>query len=117
MITGMHTIVYSRNAEADRAFFRDVLGLPFADAGGGWLIFAAPPSEFAIHPAKANGKHQIYLMCDDVAKEVARLGAEGINCSPVSDQGWGQLTTIRLPSGGELGLYEPRHAVAHSTAG
>ena len=116
MITGMHTIVYSCNAEADRAFFRDVLGLPFAYAGG-WLIFAAPPFELAIHPAEANGKHEVYLMCDDVAKEVARLRAEGINCSPISDQGWGQLTTIRLPSGGELGLYEPRHAVAHGTAG
>jgi catechol 2,3-dioxygenase-like lactoylglutathione lyase family enzyme len=117
MITGMHTIIYSRDAEADRTFFRDVLGFKFVDAGGGWLIFAAPPSELAIHPAEANGKHEIYLICDDVGKEVARLGAEGIICSPVSDQGWGQLTTTRLPGGGELGLYEPRHAIAHSTAG
>src|SRR5262249_23909312 len=117
MITGMHTVVYIRNAEADRAFFRDVLGVPFADAGGGWLIFAAPPSELAIHPAKANGKCEPSLMWEDGEKKGPRLGAEGINCSPISAQGWGRLTTIRLPSGGELGLYEPRHAIAHGTAG
>jgi catechol 2,3-dioxygenase-like lactoylglutathione lyase family enzyme len=117
MITGLHTIIYSRDAEADRAFFRDVLGFPSIDAGGGWLIFAAPPSELAFHPAEANGKHEIYLKCDDVRKEIARLDASGITCGPVNDQSWGLLTTIRLPGGGELGLYEPHHPTAHGAAG
>ena len=111
MITGMHAIIYSRDAEADRAFFRDVLGFPSVDAGGGWLIFAVPPSEVAFHPANENGKHELYLMCDDVEAEKARLGMTGAVCSPVSDEGWGLLTTIRLPGGGNLGLYEPRHAI------
>jgi catechol 2,3-dioxygenase-like lactoylglutathione lyase family enzyme len=113
MITGMHAIIYSRDAAADRAFFRDVLGFPSVDAGDGWLIFAAPPSELAFHPAESDGKHEVYLMCDDVKAEVDRLGGEGIECSPVTDQGWGLLTSIRLPGGGDLGLYEPRHALAH----
>ena len=78
MITGMHAIIYSRNADADRAFLRDVLGFPFTDAGGGWLIFAVPPSEVACHPDEENGKHEIYLMCDDVRAEIARLGEKGI---------------------------------------
>jgi catechol 2,3-dioxygenase-like lactoylglutathione lyase family enzyme len=116
MITGMHAIIYSRDAEADRAFFRDVLGFPAVDAGGGWLIFAAPPSELACHPAESNGKHELYLMCDDVQAEVARLGQKGIACGAVSDQGWGLLCTLRLPGGGDLGLYQPRHITAHAGA-
>src|SRR5215470_14172738 len=106
MITGMHAVVYTRNAEADRAFFRDVLGFSSVDAGGGWLIFAAPPSELACHPAESNGKHELYLMCDDLRAEIARLGEKGIACGPVSDQGWGLLSTVRLPGGGDLGLYD-----------
>src|SRR5262249_42281748 len=86
MITGMHAVVYTRDAEADRAFFRDVLGFSSVDAGGGWLIFAAPPSELACHPAESNGKHELYLMCDDLRAEIARLGEKGIACGPVSDQ-------------------------------
>ena len=113
MITGMHAIIHSRDAEADRAFFRDVLGFPSVDAGGGWLIFAVPPSEVAFHPADENSKHELYFMCDDVEAEKARLGKKGVICSPVSDEGWGLLTTIRLPGGGNLGLYEPRHAIPH----
>jgi catechol 2,3-dioxygenase-like lactoylglutathione lyase family enzyme len=113
MITGLHAIIYSRDAAADRAFFRNVLGLSAVDAGGGWLIFAAPPAELACHPAESNGKHELYLMCDDVQGEIARLGRNGITCGPVSDQGWGLLTTLRLPGGGELGLYQPRHPTAH----
>jgi hypothetical protein len=109
MITGMHAIIYSREPEADRAFFRDVIGFPSVDAGDGWLIFAAPPAEVAFHPAESSGKHELYLMCDDIKAELARLSEKNIKCSPVSNEGWGLLTTIRLPGGGELGLYEPRH--------
>ena len=113
MITGMHAVIYTRDAEADRVFFRDVLGFRFVDADGGGLIFAAPPSEVACHPAEANGKHEVFLMCDDVRAEIARLGEKGIECRPVGDEGFGLLTAIRLPGGGELGLYEPRHALVH----
>src|SRR5262245_56661322 len=113
MITGMHAVVYTRNAEADRAFFRDVLGFSFVDAGGGWLFFAAPPSELACHPAESNGKHELYLMCDDLRAAIAHLGEQGIACGPVSDQGWGLLSTVRLPGGGDLGLYEPHHPTAY----
>ena len=84
MIIGMHAVVYTRNAEADRAFFRDVLGFSSVDAGGGWLIFAAPPSELACHPAESNGKHELYLMCDDLRAEMVRLAEKGIGCGPVS---------------------------------
>jgi catechol 2,3-dioxygenase-like lactoylglutathione lyase family enzyme len=111
MITGMHAVIYTRNAEADRAFFRDVLGFSWVDAGGGWLIFAVPPSEIACHPARTGNKQQLYLMCNDVQAESARLAKKGIKCGAVSDEGWGLLTTIRLPGGGDLGLYEPRHAI------
>jgi hypothetical protein len=110
MITGMHAVIYSRNAEADRAFFRDMLGLSSIDAGNGYLIFAMPPSETAFHAAEGNGKHELYLMSDDVEAEVSRLSKKGVKCSPISDQGWGLLTTLRLPGGGDLGLYQPRHA-------
>ena len=115
MITGMHAVIYTRDAEADRSFFRDVLGFSSVDAGDGWLIFAAPPSEVACHPAESNGKHELYLMCDNVQSEIARLNEKGIRCGPVSDEGWGLLSTVRLPGGGDLGLYEPRHAMAHGT--
>jgi catechol 2,3-dioxygenase-like lactoylglutathione lyase family enzyme len=115
MITGMHAVIYTRDAEADRSFFRDVLGFSSVDAGDGWLIFAAPPSEVAFHPAESNGKHELYLMCDNVQAEIARLNEKGIGCGPVSNEGWGLLSTVRLPGGGDLGLYEPRHAMAHGT--
>ena len=110
MITGMHAVIYTRNADADRAFLHDVLGFPAVDAGGGWLIFAAPPSELACHPADSNGKHELYLMCDDLRAEMIRLAEKGIACGTVSDERWGLLSTVRLPGGGGLGLYEPRHA-------
>ena len=111
MITGMHAIIYSRDAEADRAFFRDVLRFSSVDAGDGWLIFALPPSEIAFHPDANNGKHELYLMCDDVKAEVAALAAKNVECGPITDEGWGLLTTIRLPGGSALGLYQPRHAL------
>jgi catechol 2,3-dioxygenase-like lactoylglutathione lyase family enzyme len=114
VITGMHAVIYTRDAERDRAFFRDMLGMAAVDAGDGWLIFAAPPSEVAFHPAEANGKHELFLTCDDVEAEIARLRRAGVECAAVSDQGWGRLTTIRLPGGGGLGLYQPRHPLAHA---
>ncbi|HEX2402126.1 MAG TPA: extradiol dioxygenase [Mycobacterium sp.] len=111
MITGAHVIIYSRDADADRAFFRDVLEYPHVDAGGGWLIFKLPPGEAAVHPADAPSD-ELYLMCDDVTATIEQLAAKGVSCGPVSDQGWGLLTSIRLPGGGDLGLYEPRHPKA-----
>jgi len=109
MITGSHVIVFSRDAQADRAFLRDVLKFPHVDAGGGWLIFKLPPAEVAVHPIDGVGSHELYLMCDDITATVDDLKADGIACAPVTDAGWGLLTRIRLPGGGELGLYEPRH--------
>jgi catechol 2,3-dioxygenase-like lactoylglutathione lyase family enzyme len=110
MITGAHAIIYSTDADADRAFLRDVLGLKGVDVGGGWLIFGLPPSEVAVHPADSNDSHELYLLCDDVAAFVAAMQAKGVTCGAVSDQRWGLLTEITLPGGGKLGVYEPRHA-------
>jgi catechol 2,3-dioxygenase-like lactoylglutathione lyase family enzyme len=112
VITGAHVIVYSRDADADRAFLRDVLEYPYVDAGGGWLIFKLPPAEVAVHPVEDAASHELYLMCDDVIATAEQLAAKGVTCGPVSDQGWGLLTSVRLPGGGELGLYEPRHPKA-----
>jgi hypothetical protein len=114
VITGMHAIIYTRDADADRAFFHEVLELGSVDAGGGWLIFAAPPSEVAFHPADTNDRHELYLMCDDITAEVLRLTGRGVSCGPIKDEGWGLLTSIRLPGGGQLGLYQPRHPLAHA---
>ena len=109
MITGAHSIVYSKSPEADRAFLRDVLGFPAVDAGGGWLIFGLPPAELGIHPGE-NGRHELYLMCDDVAAFIGEMKRRNIACGEVRDEGWGLLTQVTLPSGGKLGVYEPRHA-------
>jgi catechol 2,3-dioxygenase-like lactoylglutathione lyase family enzyme len=115
VINGAHVIIYSRDAEADRAFFRDVLGYPHVDAGGGWLIFALPPAELAVHPAEGPPAQEFYLMCDDLAATMAELTERGAEFTgPPSDRGWGLLTSIRLPGGGHLGLYEPRHPIAHA---
>jgi predicted enzyme related to lactoylglutathione lyase len=109
MITGLHAIVYSKAAEEVRAFFRDVLEYPSADAGGGWLIFAMPPAELAVHPGDEPA-HELYLMCDDVEATVDELKAKGVTITkPISDQRWGRLTAISLPGGTEIGLYEPLH--------
>ena len=110
MIIGAHSIIYSKNADADRAFFRDVLKYPAADAGHGWLIFALPPAEIAFHPSDENDVHEFYLMCDDVQAFIADMNARGVVCGPVHDQGWGVLTHVVLPGGGKLGVYQPRHA-------
>jgi catechol 2,3-dioxygenase-like lactoylglutathione lyase family enzyme len=117
MISGAHMIIYSTDAEADRAFFRDVLGFPSVDAGEGWLIFSLPPAEIAFHPAAENGKHEIYLTCDDVAATIQTLERHKVKCEPVADLGWGLLTHIPLPGGGRLGLYQPKHPVAARQAG
>jgi len=109
VITGAHAIVFSKDADADRAFFRDVLKLTHVDAGDGWLIFGLPPSEVAVHPADENGAHELYLLCDDVAAFVAEMARHGVATGPVTEQGWGLLTRLTLPGGGELGVYEPRH--------
>jgi len=109
-VSGAHMILYSANGDADRAFLRDVLGFPHVDVGHGWLIFALPASEIAIHPAQTSGEHEIYLMVDDVAAFAARMNDRGILCTPPRDQGWGVLTQLSLPGGGQLGIYEPRHA-------
>ncbi|MDP4508718.1 VOC family protein [Nonomuraea turcica] len=114
MINGAHLIIYSRDADADRTFLRDVLGYPNVDAGGGWLIFKLPPAEVAVHPADTAETHELYLMCDDLERTMEELRAKGVEfADPVSDQGWGLLTAITLPGGGRLGLYEPRHQTAH----
>lgn len=122
MITGAHFLLYSKDPEADRAFFQDVLQFPSVEVGDGWLIFALPLSEIAVHPASANfvqphAGHDLlgavlYLMCDDLAATIAPLEAKGVVCSPVTEAPWGKKTTVRLPSGGELGLYQPTHATA-----
>ena len=110
MITGVHAVVFSPDAEKVRQFFADVLGLAFVDAGGGWPIFALPPAEMAVHPAEAEGRHQLFLMCEDIRATLDELQAKGAEVSQeVSDQGWGMLAAIRLPDGTELGIYEPRH--------
>jgi hypothetical protein len=110
MIIGAHSILYSKNAEADRAFLRDVLKFPFVDAHEGWLIFGLPPSEVAVHPSEDNDVHELYLMCDDVEAFLAEMNAKGVVCGPVHNQGWGMLTHVILPGGGKLGIYQPRHA-------
>ncbi|HZI65886.1 MAG TPA: extradiol dioxygenase [Thermoanaerobaculia bacterium] len=110
MIIGAHSILYSKDPEADRAFLRDVLELPNVDVGGGWLIFGLPPAEVAVHPSRKNDVHEFYLMCDDVKAFRAQMKTRGIACSAVQSLGWGVLTELTLPGGGKLGVYEPRHA-------
>jgi hypothetical protein len=110
MIDGAHVIIYSKDAEADKAFFRNVLKFGNVDVGHGWLIFKLPPAECAVHPSDENDLHEFYLMTDDLDLEMAQLKKAGVACEPVSTQGWGRLTRITLPGGGKLGLYQPRHA-------
>ncbi len=118
MISGAHVILYSRDAEADRAFLVDMLDAPHVDAGDGWLILKLPPAEIAVHPTDGAPQHELYLMVDDADAFVDELRRRGIAVtSPVSDQGWGRLLSFRLPSGAELWAYEPRHPVAHSLPG
>ena len=115
MIFGAHIVLYSKDAEADRAFLSGVLGLKSVDAGHGWLIFALPPSEAAVHPAESNDRPELYLMCDDLKAEIEILRNKGVACSEVQEARWGSITRIRLPGGGELGLYQPKHPTAFSS--
>lgn len=124
MLMGAHILLYSKHPEADRAFFRDVLGFPFVDSGGGWLIFKLPVSEAGIHPIESGDSRPmvhsghglldgvLYLMCDNLQAYVSELKKNGVSCTEVETQGWGIRTTIRLPSGSELGLYQPTHETA-----
>ena len=109
MIIGAHAIVYSKDPDADRAFLKDVLGFRYVDAGDGWLIFGLPPAEVALHPSDENDVHELYLMTDDVMALVAAMKAHGVEASRPSQQGWGVLTQVKLPGGGKLGIYQPRH--------
>ena len=112
MIFGAHVILYSKNAEADRDFLRDVLGFSSVDAGHGWLIFALPPAETAVHPAEENSRHELYFMCDDLKAEISALQQKGIQCSKVHQERWGSITRVQLPGGGQVGLYQPKHPMA-----
>ena len=109
MMFGAHVIIYSEDAERDRAFFRDVLKLSATDAGHGWLIFALPPAELAVHPADENGTHEVYFMCDDVRAFIVQMEAKQVECSPVEELRWGSITRLRLPGGGTIGVYQPKH--------
>ena len=115
-VTGVHAILFAEDADAVRAFLRDTLELESVDAGGGWPIFALPPAELAAHPAPEHGI-ELYLMCDDLEATMAQLSAKGVEFTrPVSDERWGRLTALRVPGGGELGLYAPRHPTAIASA-
>lgn len=108
MIIGAHVMIQSGNDEADKAFFRDALKMPNVDAGGGFLLFAVPPTEIAVHGG-SNGSHELYLMCDDVARFIADMSARGLSATPAQNQGWGIVTQLTLPGGGKLGVYQPLH--------
>ena len=110
MISGAHVMIFTRDEAADRAFFRDVIEIPCIDSGGGWLIFKLPPAELGIHGGESNDIHQLYLMCDDLDSEIARLEAKGVTCSEPFTASWGRATGIPLPGGGKIGLYESRHS-------
>jgi catechol 2,3-dioxygenase-like lactoylglutathione lyase family enzyme len=112
MISGAHVILFSKDAEADRAFFRDVLQFPSVDAGHGWLIFALPPAEAAFHPGETNGAHELYLLCTDLKAEMQKLTEKGVECSAVHEERWGSITRFKLPGGGAVGLYQPKHKLA-----
>jgi len=112
MIFGAHVIVYSKDADADRAFFRDILGFKSVDAGHGWLIFALPPAEAAFHPDEKNDRYELYFMCGDLKAEMSALKKKGVACSDVHNERWGSITKISLPGGGKIGLYQPKHPMA-----
>lgn len=110
MINGGHVVIYSRNAEANRALFKNVLNLSFVDAHDGWLIFKLPPAEMAVHPSDENDMHELFLMTDDLDAELAALRRARVDCEDAVQRAWGRVTRIKLPGGGTLGLYQPRHA-------
>jgi catechol 2,3-dioxygenase-like lactoylglutathione lyase family enzyme len=110
MINGAHVVIYTTKAEADRAFFRDVLGFSSVDAGHGWLIFAMPPLEAAFHDANKNDQHELYFMCDDIDATLRDLKAKHVEVSKISEERWGRVAKLKLPGGGQIGVYEPKHA-------
>ena len=112
MISGAHVVLYSQDAAADRAFLTDVVGLASVDAGHGWLIFALPPAEAAIHPAEQNDRQELYFLCDDLGAEIASLRAKGVECAEVQEARRGSITRLPLPGGGTVGLYQPKHPAA-----
>ena len=109
MITGAHIVIYTKDAEADRAFFRDVLKLPSVDAGHGWLIFAMPPLEAAFHDSEKNDQHELYFMCEDIAATLKELQSKQVKVSEVNEQRWGKVAKFELPGGGKIGIYQPKH--------
>ena len=109
MINGAHVVIYSKDPEADRAFFRDVLRFPSVDAGHGWLIFAMPPLEAAFHDSEKNNQHELFLMCDDLDATLQELKSKRVPVGDVSEQRWGQLASLTLPGGGKIGIYQPQH--------
>jgi len=110
MLTGAHALLFAEDAEAASAFLADALGLPSVDAGGGWLIFALPPAEVAVHPADGPPRHELYLMCDDIDATLDELRAKGVEVTQaVAEERWGRLARIAVPGLGDLGIYEPRH--------
>lgn len=109
MINGAHVVISSKDAEADRKFFHDVLGFLAVDAGHGWLIFRLPEAESAFHPSDVNDRHELYFMCDDIQADIEALRAKGVGCSEVVEERWGSITKIQLPGGGRIGLYQPKH--------
>ena len=115
LISGAHVLIYSRDAEADRKFFKDVLGLDSVDSGGGWLIFALPPAEVAIHPTEEQDHHELYLLCEDIEATAKELERRGVPFKrPFDEARWGRVTEITLPGGGRIGLYQPKHPLAHA---
>src|SRR5690349_9685639 len=112
MISGVHLMIFSKDAEADKAFFRDVLKFSNVDAGHGWLIFKTPPAELAFHPSDYNDEHEIYLMCEDVKAFVKQMSEQNVTCSDIKEERWGRTVNLTLPGGGKLGVYEPKHAKA-----
>jgi len=112
VIFGAHVVFYTKNADADREFFREILGFKSIDAGHGWLIFALPPAEAAFHPSDFNGTRELYLMCDDLKAEMASLAKKNVKCSAVAKAQWGSSTKVFLPGGGMVGLYQPEHRTA-----
>ena len=109
MISGAHVMIFTRDEDADRAFLRDVLEIPCIDSGGGWLIYKLPPTELGVHGGEQNDVHQLYFMCDNLDAKIARLGEHGAKCSEPFSASWGRATSVPLPGGGKIGLYEPRH--------
>ncbi|HXB00266.1 MAG TPA: hypothetical protein VNW05_07055 [Steroidobacteraceae bacterium] len=112
MIIGAHVVLYSKDADADRAFFRDILGLKSVDAGRGWLIFALPPAEAAFHPSESNGPHELFFMCDNLTAEMSALAKKNVAFSEIQEARWGSIVKMKLPGGGDISLYQPKHPTA-----